>query len=64
MAADEPVVATIVDLTHDGIGVAELGGRFGQCQDFLPEVQVDLKLLFKLQTMDERFFLLPRSQVC
>jgi len=53
MAADEPVVATIVDLTHDGIGVAELGGRRVFVADTLPGERVEVALRKRRRKLQE-----------
>ena len=53
MAADEPVVATIVDLTHDGIGVAELGGRRVFVADALPGERVEVALRKRRRKLQE-----------
>jgi 23S rRNA (uracil1939-C5)-methyltransferase len=53
MAADEPVVATIVDLTHDGIGVADLGGRRVFVADALPGERVEIALRKRRRKLEE-----------
>jgi 23S rRNA (uracil1939-C5)-methyltransferase len=53
MAADEPVVATIVDLTHDGIGVADLGGRRVFVADALPGERVEIALRKRRRKLQE-----------
>jgi len=53
MAADEPVVATIVDLTHDGIGVADMGGRRVFVADALPGERVEITLRRRRRKLQE-----------
>ncbi len=53
MAADEPVVATIVDLTHDGVGVADLGGRRVFVADALPGERVEIALRKRRRKLQE-----------
>ena len=57
MAADEPVVATIVDLTHDGIGVADLGGRRVFVADALPGERVEIALRKRRRKLQEAHLL-------
>ena len=53
MAADAPVVATIVDLTHDGIGVADLDGRRVFVADALPAERVEIALRKRRRKLQE-----------
>ena len=53
MVADEPVVATIVDLTHDGIGVADMGGRRVFVADALPGERVEIALRKRRRKLQE-----------
>src|SRR5690606_19178354 len=43
-ADDKTVVATIVDLTHEGLGVADIGGQRAFVPDALPGERVELVL--------------------
>ncbi|HEY3518975.1 MAG TPA: 23S rRNA (uracil(1939)-C(5))-methyltransferase RlmD [Gammaproteobacteria bacterium] len=54
MPADGPVVtATIVDLTHDGVGVADLDGRKIFVADALPGERVEIVLRKRRRKMQE-----------
>src|SRR5687767_16023196 len=54
MRADgAPVVATIVDLTHDGVGVADLGGRRVFVADALPGERVEIALRKRRRKLQE-----------
>ena len=53
MLADAPVVATIVDLTHDGIGVADLDGRRVFVPDALPGERVEIALRKRRRKLQE-----------
>ena len=54
MRADGPVVtATIVDLTHDGLGVADLDGRKVFVADALPGERVEIALRKRRRKMQE-----------
>jgi len=54
MRADGPVVtATIVDLTHDGVGVADLDGRRVFVADALPGERVEISLRKRRRKMQE-----------
>jgi tRNA/tmRNA/rRNA uracil-C5-methylase (TrmA/RlmC/RlmD family) len=54
MRADGPVVtATIVDLTHDGVGVADLDGRKIFVADALPGERVEIALRKRRRKMQE-----------
>ena len=53
MAADGPVVTTIVDLTHDGIGVADLDGRRVFVADALPGERVEIALRKRRRKLQE-----------
>src|SRR5262245_64272694 len=54
MRADGPIVtATIVDLTHDGVGVADLDGRKIFVADALPGERVEIALRKRRRKMQE-----------
>jgi 23S rRNA (uracil1939-C5)-methyltransferase len=53
MPSDELVVATIVDLTHDGAGVADLGGRRVFVADALPGERVEIALRKRRRKLQE-----------
>ena len=54
MRADgAPVVATIVDLTHDGVGVADIGGRKVFVADALPGERVEVVLRKRRRKLQE-----------
>jgi 23S rRNA (uracil1939-C5)-methyltransferase len=54
MRADGPVAsATIVDLTHDGVGVADIGGRRIFVADALPGERVELALRKRRRKVQE-----------
>jgi 23S rRNA (uracil1939-C5)-methyltransferase len=53
MTADGPVVAAIVDLTHDGIGVADLDGRRVFVSDALPGERVEIALRKRRRKLQE-----------
>ena len=54
MPADRPpVAATIVDLTHDGVGVADLDGRRVFVADALPGERVEIELRKKRRKLQE-----------
>jgi len=54
MRADGPIVtATIVDLTHDGVGVADLDGRKVFVADALPGERVEIVLRKRRRKMQE-----------
>ena len=54
MRADGPVVtATIVDLTHDGVGVADVDGRKVVVADALPGERVEIALRKRRRKMQE-----------
>lgn len=54
MPADgAPVTATIVDLTHDGVGVADLDGRRVFVADALPGERVEIELRKKRRKLQE-----------
>jgi 23S rRNA (uracil1939-C5)-methyltransferase len=61
---DAPVVATIVDLTHDGVGVADVDGRRVFVADALPGERVEVvlrKRRRKLQEADLKRVLEPSA---
>ena len=66
MRAEGPAVeATIVDLTHDGVGVADLGGRRVFVPDALPGERVEIvlrKRRRKIQEADLKRVLEPSPQ--
>lgn len=53
MSADEPVVTTIVDLTHDGVGVANLSGRRVFVADALPGERVEIAIRKRRRKLQE-----------
>ena len=54
MRADGPIVtATIVDLTHDGVGVADVDGRKVVVADALPGERVEIALRKRRRKMQE-----------
>ena len=54
MRADSPtIVATIVDLTHDGVGVADLDGRKVFVADALPGERVEIALRKRRRKLQE-----------
>ena len=54
MRADgPPIVATIVDLTHDGVGVADVDGRKVFVADALPGERVEIALRKRRRKLQE-----------
>lgn len=52
-AKGAPVAATIVDLTHDGLGVADLDGRRAFVADALPGEEVEIALRKRRRKLQE-----------